>query len=141
MHQVKTLDCLSHVRGIQRAACQLVLLWPVCLGVGCGFGGAPSVDPELAQTSLTTFLDAWKEERTPESLRDGSPEIIVGEHRWKSQMRLLSYEVQPPTMNDGANLHVPVALELEDSEGTRSTEEVTYIVGTRPKITVFPEGE
>jgi hypothetical protein len=138
MNVMKILACWVARRGAGFFAPLPAVMLCGCLCSGCGsHGSAPALDTDVAQTSLTTFLDAWKNGRTVESLSEDSPEIIAGDHRWKSAMRLRSYQVLPETTNDGSNLHVPVELELEDSSGELTTEQVTYIVGTRPKITVF----
>ena len=107
---------------------------------GCGMGGGPPMlDEQLAQSSLTAALDAWKEGQTPESLQQRAPKIVVGEPQWKSGQRLVSYQVLEPIGNDGSNLHVPVELELEGGDGARSKRQVTYTVGTSPAISVFLE--
>lgn len=121
-----------------RRAVSWVLIVPVLFLAGCG-GSPPPLDGHIARTSLTTFLDSWKAGKTLESLREGPLEIIAGDHRWKSGMRLLSYQVLEPSRSDGSNLHATVQLELEDAEGNTVREEVTYIVGTRPEITIFAE--
>ena len=60
---------------IYRAAvtpCVALLLF---LATGCGKGLPPQMDPDVARTALTAALDAWKEGRTPESLRDRTPPV------------------------------------------------------------------
>ncbi|HUG70301.1 MAG TPA: hypothetical protein VMM76_21300 [Pirellulaceae bacterium] len=112
----------------------------ISLGLGCGSrGGAPALNEDVAKSSLSTVLDAWKQGQTQESLQQGSPSIIVVESQWKAGQRLVSYQVLDPSTSDGSNLHVPVVLELEDGAGVRSKHKVQYTVGTSPKITVFLE--
>jgi hypothetical protein len=96
------------------------------------------LDPELARSSLTTFLDTWKK-GGPAALKNESPEIIVGDPQWEQGARLVEYRVLEPVTNDGSNLHAPVELELEDGSGKRSKQQVTYVVGTNPKVTIFPK--
>jgi len=120
------------------SALATLLMVSVCAGCGSS-AGAPGLDEEVAHSSLTTVLDAWKQGHTPESLQQSSPEIIVGEPQWTGGKRLVSYQVLESAVNDGSNLHVPVELELEDGGGVRSKQKVTYTVGTSPKITVFCE--
>jgi hypothetical protein len=93
----------------------------------------------VARSSLTTFLDAWKEGKRPESLKEGEPEIIVGAPEWNEGARLVNYRLLEPVSDDGSNLHAPVELELEDGAGARTRQEVMYIVGTHPTITIFPQ--
>lgn len=118
----------------------LISLLIACVAVGCGSAQhAPDLSESVAQSSLTTALDAWKQGQTPDSLGQRSPQIIVGDTQWEAGQRLVSYKVLEPATSDGSNLHVPVELELEDGAGVRSKETVKYTVGTSPKITVFLE--
>ena len=106
------------------------------VGLGCGSGGsAPELDAGLAQRSLTTVLDAWKQGQTSDSLQQGSPKIVAVDNQWQSGLKLVDYKVLDTSTNDGSNLHVPVELELEDGAGVRSKQTVNYTVGTSPQIT------
>lgn len=120
------------------AAPAVILIASVC--AGCGSSKvAPDLDEGLAQSSLAAALDAWKQDQTPESLRQGSSSIIVVEPQWQAGQKLVNYQVLEPITNDGSNLHVPVELELEDADGASSKQTVTYTVGTSPRITIFSE--
>jgi hypothetical protein len=117
----------------------LMLALTLAAAAGCRSSGPPGLDDAVARESLTTVLEAWKEGKRPASLREGTPEIIASDPDWEGGARLVSYRVSEPVTNDGANLHVPVELELEDGSGKRTKQTTVYIVGTNPKITVFPK--
>ncbi|MCA9124967.1 MAG: hypothetical protein KDB11_32545 [Planctomycetales bacterium] len=117
-----------------------VVILTLILCTGCGSNAtAPSLDVSVANSSLITALDAWRQGHAPESLRQSSPSIIVVDPQWNDGQRLVSYRVLESSTNDGSNLHVPVELELEDGAGVRSKLTAKYTVGTSPKITVFSE--
>jgi hypothetical protein len=106
---------------------------------GCSGHTNKPTNPVLARASLKTALDSWKEGQSPQDLKQRSPSIIVGDVAWEGGQQLESYEIVGPEVDDGVNLHCPVKLVLKDKEGSTRTREVTYIVGTSPVITVFPQ--
>jgi len=90
------------------------------------------LDQELARASIQKAMQAWVEGKTPDDLK---PEIIVGDQSWVQGKKLVSFEVvTSEETSDGSNLHIPVKQKFESSES-----EVTYIVGTSPVITIFPQ--
>ena len=90
------------------------------------------LDQELARASIQKAMQAWVEGKTPEDLQ---PEIVVGDQAWEQGKKLVSFEiVSSAETSDGSNLHIPVKRKFDSSES-----EVTYIVGTSPVITIFPQ--
>jgi hypothetical protein len=106
---------------------------------GCAGGGIPPTE-DAARESLVKALDAWKAGRTAIEMRNESPEIIVGDSYWKHGLRLVGYEIGSGTF-DGKNLRVPVTLTVAQSPRGHRKVAVKYIVGTRPVVTIFRDGE
>ncbi len=101
---------------------------------GCSSGDVAShpLDEELARTSLKHAMQAWADGKTPQDLR---PEIVVGDSAWERGDKLDSFEIlDQEETTDGSNLHIPVRRKLGSKEST-----VTYIVGTSPVISIFPQ--
>jgi hypothetical protein len=100
---------------------------------GCASEAASHpLDKELARASIQKAMQAWVDGKTPEELK---PEIVVGDQAWAKGKKLISFEiVASEETSDGSNLHIPVKQKFESSES-----EVTYIVGTSPVITIFPQ--
>lgn len=106
--------------------------------VGCEQGARRlSLDKPLARESFVTFLDAWKQGERPSALKERSPQIIVGDADWNAGRRLVDYRVLETETDDGTNLHTTAELVLEDAKGREQTQQVTYVVGTSPVITIF----
>jgi hypothetical protein len=96
-----------------------------------------SLDPELARASLQRAMQAWSEGKKPADLR---PEIIMGDHAWDKGVKLVSFTIQTAEeRSDGTNLYLPVLREFKDDRGKTSRSTTTYIVGTSPSITIFPQ--
>lgn len=119
------------------------LLWagliiPLIL-IGCTKGPqrADPVEPETARTTLRLVLDSWKKGAKPGDLKQRDPSIVVQDMDWESGLQLVEYEVLGPGTAEDANLLCPVKLVLRSSDGETTTKEVTYIVGTSPRLTVF----
>lgn len=110
---------------------------PLTLG-GCSKTARDlKLDAELARASLDQALKAWKDGKHPEEL---APEIIIGDPSWNAGLTLVAFEVKPAgETSDGTNLYIPVACQLQDASGKLSKAETTYIVGTSPAITIFPQ--
>lgn len=106
------------------------------LAAGCTSPNAP-VDSPQARQALVQALDAWQAGETPDALRAQTPSITVGDVDWEAGKQLASYEILPAENNDGANLHCTVKLKFKGSSGANASEQVTYIVGTAPVITIF----
>jgi hypothetical protein len=98
---------------------------------------AAPVDAGKARTTLTLVLDAWRDGKTPDSLQDRSPKIVVQDMDWKQGMTLKGYQVIGTGDERDANLECRVKLSLVDKQGKTVEKTVTYIVGTDPALTVF----
>jgi hypothetical protein len=93
------------------------------------------LDQDVARSACERALMAWQEGKAPADLK---PEIVVGDHDWKSGRKLVAFEMLPEDeFNDGTNLHIPVRLTLQDDTGKESSADALYVVGTSPVITVF----
>ena len=55
-----------------------------CVSPGCGSGPPRPADPVAAREALERTLAAWKEGKTPESLKDAEPPIVVSDHACSS---------------------------------------------------------
>jgi hypothetical protein len=95
-----------------------------------------TLDEDLARSSINKALEAWKDGEAPDTLQ---PDIIFGDTAWQNGHRLTSYEViDSEEFTDGSNLHIHVKRKLEvDNKPVES--KVIYVVGTSPKITIFPQ--
>lgn len=90
------------------------------------------LDEALARSSLQAAMQAWVDGKSPKELRPG---IVVGDTAWERGAKLTSFQIlQDQETTDGSNLHIPVKRNLDNSEST-----VTYIVGTSPVVTIFPQ--
>ncbi len=115
--------------------------WLPVFGLGCliasaGCGGGPAASPvnaNLARETLRTTLDAWKEGRAIGTLVSQSPSIVAQDFDWMAGVKLESYEFVNDGVPQDANLRVPVRLKLKD----KGLKNVSYIVGTDIKLTVF----
>ncbi len=128
-------------RGLVRycTAGALVAGLMVC-SIGCGGASATGGSEQEARDALTKALDAWKSGRKADEMRNESPEVIVGDPDWKKGNRLNAYQVGSG-MYDGKNLRVPVTLTVEQPPRGQRKVVVDYIVGTRPVVTLFRDGE
>jgi hypothetical protein len=106
------------------------------LVVGCGRSNAPT-DVPSAKAALTAALESWKAGQSPDALRQRTPSIVMVDDAWKKGEKLESFENVVPEVDDGVNLHCTVKLAINDERGGRRSEQVTYIVGTSPTITIF----
>ena len=90
------------------------------------------LDEQVARTSVQTAMQAWADGKTPADLK---PEIIIGDLAWEHGEKLVSFEIVPTEeTSDGSNLYIRVIRKFESSDSP-----VTYIVGTSPVITIFPQ--
>jgi hypothetical protein len=112
----------------------LVLLCVVLAGCSGGEGRTLALDQDAAREACKEFLNAWK---SGEKSDDLQPAIIGKDEDWSAGAKLLEYELLPNEMDGGSNLHIPVRLTLKNAQGSESKLDVTYIVGTSPKVTVF----
>jgi hypothetical protein len=101
----------------------IAMTLPLAAIIGCG--GGPS-DHAF-----------WVDGRSPDELQ---PEIVVGDTDWKSGKKLVSYEILTASeKSDGSNLHVKVVREIQEEKGSPRKSEKTYIIGTSPVVTIFPQ--
>jgi hypothetical protein len=114
----------------------VVFLLPLLLS-GCGGEAAPyALDQDVARNSVQKAMQAWVDGKQPKELQ---PEIVVGDQAWEKGRRLADFEVlSKEETTDGSNLHIRV-LRTFDDNGVKSKSRVTYIVGTTPVITIFPQ--
>lgn len=106
---------------------------------GCGntVGRDLPLDRDLALASLETALQAWGDGKKPDELK---PRITMGDFAWESGKTLASFEIQKDkARGDGTNLYIPVVREFRGKGGNVTRSETTYIVGTSPVITIFPQ--
>ena len=114
------------------------LLVAVCALTGCARTARDlSLNPQLARSSLDQALKAWTEGKRPGDLQ---PEITMGDSTWVAGTSLTAYTIKTmDERSDGTNLYLPVVLEFKDARGKVSRTDTTYIVGTSPSITIFPQ--
>lgn len=112
----------------------LVLSCVVAAGCGGGNGRTLPLNKDAARDACKEFLEAWKK---GDKSADLAPNIIGNDADWEAGQKLTDFEFLPNEMDGGSNLHIPVQLTLKDAQGQESKREVTYIVGTSPKVTVF----
>lgn len=129
----------SSFRHFGRIAIVGVVAIGMCSAAGCQQRGGRflTLDETVAESSLKTFLDTWKSGGTADSLKQLEPQIVGNDDAWKAGGKLKDYRIVK-TLNDGANLHVTVELEVERAKGT-GKQKTVYIVGTSPMITIFPQ--
>lgn len=116
-----------------------LLLAVVAASGGCGDSAALSLDRPLAESTLSQALTAWRDGKSPADLKAQSPSIVCGDPRWEAGTRLRSFTLHGPATDDGVNLHQAVELELEAPGSLPTSEIVTFVVGTHPILTVFPQ--
>lgn len=101
----------------------------------CGCTAKPTdhpLDPTLARSSVQKAMQAWVDGKTPGDLKP----IIVGDPAWNAGKKLASFEIlTKEEMSDGSNLQIQVSRKFGDG----GEEKVTYIVGTSPVVTIFPQ--
>jgi|GEM_PF-458162 len=117
-----------------------IALLLTCAGFVAGCSEAHPVDPvrpEIARETLEAVLTAWKEDRTAESLQQQSPAIVVQDVDWMTGAKLTSFRLIDAGKVVGANLSIEVELSLIDSQGKSKVQNVWYLVGTDPALTVF----
>jgi hypothetical protein len=82
-------------------------------------------------------MESWKSGESIDSLRQGTPEVVVQDMEWMQGAQLVDYEILGPGEAVDANLLCKVKLDLRDATGKTASKTVTYIVGTDPVLTVF----
>lgn len=117
----------------RRGAIYILLLVGLC---GCSVKpNEYALDPDLARTSVQMALQAWVDGKKPDDLK---PKIVIGDPEWNQGKKLASFEVlTKEETTDGSNLHIQVVRKF--SAGEAAEAKVTYIVGTSPVVTIFPQ--
>lgn len=107
--------------------------------IGCEHNARSlSVDKADARQSCTTFLTAWKDGKRVADLK---PQITGKDSDWEAGKILESFEILPDERTDGANLFLTVRRTIKSPEGASQQQEVEYVVGTSPVVTVFRRDE
>lgn len=115
-------------------SCLLLALCLATMGCGSSEGRNLPLDMDLARDACKDFLEAWK---SGDKAADLAPAIIGKDEAWDAGEKLTDFEFLPNESDGGSNLHIPVRLTVKSPQGRESKLEVTYIVGTYPKVTVF----
>lgn len=93
-----------------------------------------TVDTSAAKEACQTFLNAWKDGKKAEDL---APKIVGKDSDWENGRTLESFEILPEQRSDGANLFFTVRRTIKTPKGAVLQQEVGYVVGTSPVVTVF----
>ena len=104
---------------------------------GCGDKVGAPVKLDVAQQTLLTAIEAWKEGKSAEDLLAEKPSIVVQEAEWVEGTKLLEYEIVNDEEQAGPNLIATVKLKLSKEDGTVTSKTATYVVGTSPGLTVY----
>ena len=97
-----------------------------------------SLNQPKAREACTEFLTAWKNGK---QVGDLKPKIIGRDSDWETGKKLESFEILKDERSDGKNLHLTVRRTLKDDAGKETQQEVAYVVGTSPVVTVFRSDE
>ncbi len=127
---LRVLPCWS-----LRGRCSHGFLLVVALG--CSGARDLDLDPDVAASRSTghSRRGSTARSRPTCSLRSSSATTSGSPGK-----KLLSYEIKSNEMSDGNNLHLFVVCQFANPKGKKPIKtEVTYIVGTDPVITIFPQ--
>ncbi len=113
---------------ITRRSCIVWLL--LAAAVGCG-SGVPKSDPQAARKLLEQTLQAWKEGKKPEDLKQQS--IFVGDTRWESGAKLAEFTITSDGEDHQSSQRIPVRMKLSSDAKAK---EAFYWVTTSPAQTV-----
>jgi hypothetical protein len=97
-----------------------------------------TVDKTAAREACTKFLTAWQEGKKAADL---APGIVGKDSDWEAGKSLEAFEILPEERSDGANLFLTVRRTVKSPGGTPLQQEVGYVVGTSPVVTVFRSDE
>ena len=104
---------------------------------GCTDKAGAPVKLDVAQQTLLSAMEAWKDGKEAEDLLAEKPSIVVQESEWVEGTKLLEYEIVSDDQATGPNLIATVKLKLSKSDGTVTSKTATYVVGTSPGLTVY----
>lgn len=119
---------------------RLLVLTMLCVVLaGCSRSARSlSLNQPKAREACTAFLKAWKEGK---KVGDLAPKIVGRDSDWEAGKKLEEFDLSPEDHSDGTNLHLKVRRIVKDDKGRQVNEEVAYVVGTSPVITVFRSDE
>jgi hypothetical protein len=113
-------------------ACSLLF----CLfAIGCG--SSHRVQPDVAEKTLRTAMESWKNGQAPGDLQKATPAIVVQDLDWMSGSKLVDFQILEGGQPVDSNLYAQVKLTLQGAGGEKAEKTVTYVVGTSPALTVF----
>jgi hypothetical protein len=98
---------------------------------------AGAVDADVARQALAKALDGWKNGDEPSALSKAVPPITAQDLDWLTGAKLVNYAMSGEGTAREANLYVPVTLTMKTAKGKEVKKNVTYVVGTSPRLTVF----
>jgi len=120
---------------VSRALCLLFVASCSSLLAGCARNARGlSVNETAARDACQTFLTAWKDGKKAQDL---APKITGKDSDWDAGFVLESFEILPEQRSDGANLFFKVRQKVKTPAGAVQEQEVGYVVGTSPVVTVF----
>ena len=125
-------ECASSCVQIQRGGMICLLLL-----VGCSDKVGAPVIVDVAQTTLSSAMEGWKDGKTQKDLLEGSPSIFVQETEWNDGTKLLDYEIISDDRPVGPNLVATVKLKISKPDGNVAEKTATYVVSTSPSLTVY----
>ena len=126
-----------HAKCLRRLLMVVVVL--SCTILGCDRSARSlSLNQPKAREACNEFLTAWKNGK---QIADLKPKIIGRDSDWETGKKLESFEILKDERSDGPNLHLTVRRIVKDSTGREIQQEVFYVVGTSPVVTVFRSDE
>ncbi len=106
--------------------------------VGCGARLPPKTDLAQARTALTAALDAWKEGRAIETLKDQNPPVDFRDVHWDRGVKLTKYLVEKEETS-GLSARFSVKLFLAEKAGESRERVIAYNADTGPTIVIRPD--
>ncbi len=106
--------------------------------VGCGGSDVPVATTEdKARETLDLALTSWQKGMTVDQMKAATPSIAIRDPKWSRGDTLKKYEVTGPGKPSASERQFTVILWLADADGKETREQVTFLVGTDPVLTVF----
>jgi len=93
-------------------------------------------DLDVAQQSVVTALEAWKQGESPEQLQSRMPPIEFHDDDWQNDAKLQDYEFIKTYRDTDGRPRCVVDLSVERRGGKFETVQLTYQVNTDPKIVI-----
>lgn len=101
-------------------------------------GGA---NPEQAREFLRQALQAWQQQRSPDSLRQASPPVLMTEPKWAQGWKLLRFDFTHEGEARGHDWEVSVRLWLRGPDGNESQEQAAYVIATGSQVVIVRSEE